>query len=72
MRFVEVDLLGVYVAPIVVLMVIAYAIFYPLRRVATRFGWLARVWHPALFEVAVYLIILSTLVLVAGRLGTHA
>jgi hypothetical protein len=38
-----------------------------LRRVAAHFGLLQRVWHPALFTFAVYIITLSSIVLlVAG------
>jgi protein AaeX len=35
-----------------------------LRRIAGRFGLLAYVWHPALFVFAVYIIVLSSIVLV--------
>ena len=66
MRFVEIDLFGVYVAPIVLLMVAAYAVFFPLRLIASRCGWLERVWHPGLFEFAAYLIVLSCMVLAVG------
>ena len=67
MKFVEVDLLGVYVAPISVMMVAAWFVTMVLRRVAGRFGLLAYVWHPALFVFAVYIIVLSSIVLVTAR-----
>ena len=67
MKFVEVDLLGVYVAPISVMMVAAWFVTMVLRRVAGRFGLLAYVWHPALFVFAVYIIVLSSIVLVISR-----
>ena len=67
MKFVEVDLLGVYVAPISVMMVAAWFVTMVLRRVAGRFGLLAYVWHPALFVFAVYIIVLSSVVLVTAR-----
>ena len=67
MTFVEVDLLGVYVAPISVMMVAAWFVTMVLRRVAGRFGLLADVWHPALFVFAVYIIVLSSTVLVTAR-----
>ena len=67
MKFVEVDLLGVYVAPISVMMVAAWFATVVLRRVAGRFGLLAQVWHPALFVFAVYIIVLSSIVLVISR-----
>lgn len=64
MRFTEINLLGVYVAPISVMMVVAWVVTIALRRVASRFGWLRHVWHPALFAFAVYMIVLSSIVLV--------
>ena len=67
MKFVEVDLLGVYVAPISVMMVAAWLVIVVLRRVVGRFGLLAYVWHPALFVFALYIIVLSSIVLVTAR-----
>jgi hypothetical protein len=67
LKFVEVDLFGVYVAPISVMMVGAWFVTVVLRRVAGRFGLLAYVWHPALFVFAVYIIVLSSIVLVISR-----
>ncbi|HYZ62222.1 MAG TPA: DUF1656 domain-containing protein [Acetobacteraceae bacterium] len=67
MRFVEVNLFGVYVAPISLMMVAAWMVTVALRRIASRFGLLRRVWHPALFMVAVYMTVLSSIVLVAAR-----
>ena len=67
MRFFEIDLIGVYVAPISVLMVAAWVVTIALRRVADRFGLMRHVWHPALFVFAVYMIVLSSIVLVIAR-----
>jgi protein AaeX len=67
MRFAEVDLLGVYVAPMSLMLVAAWVITIALRRVAVRFGLLRHVWHPALFVLAVYMIVLSSIVLVKAR-----
>ena len=67
MKFVEVNLLGVYVAPISVMMVAAWFVTMVLRRVAGRFGLLAYVWHPALFVFTVYTIVLSSIVLAVSR-----
>jgi protein AaeX len=67
MRFTEINIFGVYVAPLAVLMVVAWLIFIVLRRIANRFGLLRHVWHPALFELAVYVIILSSIVQLIGR-----
>lgn len=67
MRFVEVDLFGVYVAPISLMMVGAWLVTIALRRIAGRFGLLRYVWHPALFVFAAYIIVLSSWVLIFAR-----
>lgn len=66
MRFTEINLLGVYVAPISVMLVAAWFVTIALRRVAANLGLLRYVWHPALFVFAVYMIVLSSIVLVVG------
>ena len=67
MRFTEINLFGVYVAPISMMMVAAWVATIGLRRIAARFGLLRYVWHPSLFVFAVYMIALSSMVLVAAR-----
>ena len=67
MRFTEINLFGVYVAPLSVMMVAAWLIVIALRRVAARFGLLRYVWHPAVFVFSVYVIVLSSIVLTVGR-----
>ena len=67
MRFVELNLFGVYVAPISVMMVIAWLVMLGLRRIAARFNLLSHVWHPALFLFSVYVIVLAAIVLGIGR-----
>jgi hypothetical protein len=69
MRFSEVDLFGVYVAPATPILVAAALAFLVLRRVTNGFGVLRRVWHPALFEFAVYVILASGLTLLLARRG---
>jgi hypothetical protein len=66
-RFTEIDLFGVYVAPMSLLVVAAWLVTIALRRVAARFGLLRHVWHPALFVFAVYMIVLSSMTLIAAR-----
>jgi hypothetical protein len=67
MNFTEIDLFGVYVAPISVMMVAAWLVLIALRRVADHFGLLRHVWHPALFVFACYMIVLSSIVLIVAR-----
>ena len=66
MRFTEINLFGVYVAPISMMMIGAWLVTIALRRVADRFGLLRYVWHPALFAFALYVIVLSFWVLIVA------
>jgi hypothetical protein len=66
-RFIEINLFGVYVAPISIMLVVAWLILIPLRRAASHFGLWRFAWHPALFEFAIYMIVLSTIVLLVAR-----
>jgi protein AaeX len=67
LKFFEINLLGVYVAPMSMLMLAAWLATLALLRVAGRFGLLRHVWHPALFVLAMYIIALSLMVLVIAR-----
>jgi protein AaeX len=69
MRFNEINLFGLYVAPIAVILGIAWVVFVILRRTTDRFAPVRRVWHPALFELSVYVIIVSSIILVMARWG---
>jgi hypothetical protein len=66
MRFAEIDLFGVYVAPISLMMVGAWLATIALRRLASRSGLLRYAWHPALFMFAVYIIVLSSWILIVA------
>ena len=66
MRYTEINLFGVYVAPIAPMFIAAWIVLMPLRHVANQFGLLRHVWHPALFVFATYLVMLWVIVLVAG------
>ena len=67
MRFAEVDLFGVYVAPMSMMMAAAWLVLIALRRAADHFGLLRHVWHPALFVFAFYIFVLSSIVLGVAR-----
>lgn len=67
MNFVEINLFGVYVAPMSLLMIVAWMATQALRGVAGRFGLLQYVWHPAMFVFATYVIVLSSMVLVIAH-----
>jgi hypothetical protein len=49
------------------MMIGAWLMLVLVRRVVDRYGLLRQVWHPALFWFAVYMILLSAIVLAVGR-----
>ncbi len=67
MNFNEIDLFGVYVAPISLMMVAAWFMMVGLRRLADHFGLLQHVWHPALFMFSIYTIVLSFIIIGFAR-----
>jgi len=67
MKFAEIDVFGVYVAPISLMIIVAWIMTVVLRRLAVRFDLLRHVWHPALFVFSVYIIVLSSIVLVIAK-----
>ncbi|MDW6020145.1 DUF1656 domain-containing protein [Mesorhizobium sp. BAC0120] len=71
MRFTEIDILGVYISPMVPMLLGAWLLLVVLRRVDDHFLLLSRrIWHPALFWFAIFLMLLSSIVLlVAARAG---
>ena len=69
MRFAEIDLFGVYVAPISLMMVGAWLVTIALRRLASRSGLLRYVWHPALFMFCLYIIVLSSWILIVAKVS---
>jgi protein AaeX len=68
-RFADINLLGVYVAPISIMMIEAWLVTIALRRAAGRWAWLRYVWHPALFVFAVYIIVLSSIILITAKMS---
>jgi hypothetical protein len=50
------------------MMLAAWVIMILLRRLAVRWSLLRHVWHPALFMFSIYIIVLSSIVLVVGAL----
>jgi hypothetical protein len=64
MHFHELDIGGVYVSPMAPLLLGAWVAILLLRRLAGRLHLLDRVWHPALFEFALYVIVLACAVLI--------
>jgi protein AaeX len=67
MSFAEVNVLGVYVAPMSVMLLAAWVIAITLRRVIVQFDLIRYVWHPALFMFSLYLIVLSSITFIVAR-----
>ncbi|MCI3208413.1 MULTISPECIES: DUF1656 domain-containing protein [Pandoraea] len=59
----EVAVAGIYLPPFFVYACIALPVFLGVRFVITRAGVMRHVWHPALFEFALSLCLVSVLVL---------
>lgn len=66
MTFSEVNIFGVYVAPISIMMLVAWLVTLLLRWLLMRSGLLRHVWHPSLFAFSLFLIVLSLMVLGAA------
>jgi protein AaeX len=66
-RFAEINMFGVYVAPISLMMLVTWLVTIVLLGAAGRCGLLRSVWHPALFTFSVYIIILSSWILIVAR-----
>jgi len=68
MSFVEIDLFGVFISPLVPLIALAFSIAMTLRWLAVELGWFRSIWHPALFEFSIFIIVLTAIVSIIGHL----
>jgi hypothetical protein len=62
----EVSLYGLYVPPLLLLALLALGIVGVLKRVLARLGLYRLVWHPALFDLALFVIVLGSLSLLTS------
>jgi protein AaeX len=46
---------------------VAWVVYLVVRRACDRFGLIQRVWHPTLFELALYIMIVSSIVVLIAR-----
>jgi len=65
----ELDIYGVYLPGFFGLMLAAYVTTLLFRYVAGRIGFYSLVWHRALFDFAVYLLVLAVFVSFSLKLG---
>ena len=61
----ELDLYGVFVPSLAAWMLIAFLISLPLRWMLAWIGFYRLVWHRPLFDLALYVVLLGTVVSVA-------
>lgn len=64
--FTEAQLDSLLFAPIVLYFLLGAIVFVPFRFVLGRLGVFSLVWHPALFEVALYFIITGAIIFLAA------
>jgi hypothetical protein len=53
----ELDIAGVFLSSVVATAVIAFVALIPLRKLLGRTGFYRHVWHPALFDAALFVIL---------------
>jgi hypothetical protein len=58
----ELDLFGVLVPSLLLWSVVAYALARLVSTLIARAGLYRRIWHPALFDFALYICLVATLV----------
>ena len=63
----EIDLYGVFVPDLLVWLGVAFLVSVPVRRLLGLLGVYRLVWHHALFDVALFILILGGVVAVAQR-----
>ena len=69
MRFNEINLFGLYVAPIAVILGVAWVVYLVVRRAGDRFGLNSAFGIPPCFELALYVMIVSSIVVMIARWG---
>ncbi len=65
----EVDIYGVFVHPLLPILVVALAASAGLRSLLRRIGFYRMVWHRPLFDLALLVILVGALVAIIPRWG---
>ena len=63
----EVSLFGLYMPPLLLLMLPALLVSRVLARVLARVGFYRLFWHPALFDISLFVIVLGSLAFFASN-----
>ena len=64
----EIDIYGVFVPDLLLWIVLAFLVSVPVRRLLALTGFYRLVWHRALFDVALFVILLGAVVAISKRL----
>lgn len=60
--FEELNVYGVYFAPVVAMLLTAWLLTQPLNAISNRYAISSYVWHPGLFNFCIYIIVLAVVV----------
>ncbi len=63
----EIDIYGVFVAPLLVWAACAYLLSLPVRRLLAGLGLYRLVWHRPLFDLALFVILLGGVVALSSH-----
>ena len=63
----EIDIGGVFLPALLIWAIVALALGAILRRVLTWIGAYRLVWHPALFDMALFVVLVGAVATLAGR-----
>jgi protein AaeX len=64
----EVSLYGIYVPPLLLLALLAFVVSRLFNWVLARTGLYRHIWHPALFDFSLFVIVLGALVFFGSNL----
>jgi protein-S-isoprenylcysteine O-methyltransferase Ste14 len=64
----EFNIYGIYMPWLLVLAVLTMAVSWVVRRVLAMAGFYRLVWHPALFDLALYIVLLYGVVLISPHI----
>jgi hypothetical protein len=66
----ELDIGGVFVPGLLIAAAVAFLVSIPIRRLLARIGFYRLVWHRALFDLALYVVLLGAITTLSSRLTT--
>lgn len=64
----ELNVFGIYVAPIVLMILLAWIVALPIHVISDRYGLTKRVWHRGVFYLSVYISVLSIIIIIFGAI----